>query len=321
MRRLQVHQPTTPSPSSVEEGRTKIVVSDTTSSLPPQVNNNNEGLSGGLARLRVKMEIHPISHSNYFHVVLLLQFISKSDEVTESPPIDDFGDGGVNQRTTDTVELLFLAELRRGSKHGEESHHRSRSEGCTPKSSSPLGKGAFVDLTVGSELFVINVFTEDKARSKEEGMREQQSLGLCHRVIVKVSKKSPKGGKRKAGKKSQDPDVSRTDTCTTSNTSGGRWFRHLRPSPLRRVVTVDDDDEDSSDLLDSTASAPEHSNPPTSTEVCLQSWRVKTITSQEMMSPTGTTQDILNEENGAEATMIASGNESFRVTRGVLLNF
>lgn len=328
--RLHVYQPTS-SDSNKNAMNTRIVVTD----RKQQGSSNNGGLSSGCSKLRMKLEIFPISNSNYFHIVVQMLFYPRDHE---SEINDDFGDNG--EPTMDTVELLFLAESRGSPNHDNQSSQRRRSNGSSAESPPPLGEGAFVELTVGGELFVVNVLAEDKPGHKEEGVRQNQRLGVRHRVIVKVSKKDPSQAKAKGGQEVKDKD---------KNASG--WLRHF--PPLRRVVTDDSGDgrspparkrkteraeeeppsSEADDSLDSVSiqSLPTISTlgrgpppppplPPQEYTVCLQSWRVKSISSQGTRTSTSSQERVSN-VRGSEATLVVHGMEDTRVSRGVLLNF
>jgi len=309
--RLHVYQPTGPPSSSNDNRNTRIVVSDS----PHQ--GSQGSLSAGCAKLRLKLEIYPISRSNYFHIVVQLLFYPRNQDVAA---FDDFGDER-ESNTMDTVELLFLAESGHRSNNDYQSPQRGCSDGNPAHSPPPLGEGAFVELTVGGELFVVNVLAENKPSRKEEGMGQNHRLGLRHLVIVKVSKKDPNEEKAKVDKGYQD---------AKGKSASGGWLRHF--PPLRRAVTDDGSDGGKperkrkteepltmNDPFDSPTRLSLPSPSTTKTSVALQSWRVKSISSHGTMPINS--QQMLNDVRGPEATIVAHGREDSRVSRGVLINF
>ncbi len=307
--KLEVHQPMTELPQ--DNSHTFIVVSEK--------GQNEDGdekglLADGCSRLRLKMEIHPISDTNFFHIVVQLLFLKNSPPLSSN---DDSGDMNDN-KTTDVVELLFLAESRRSTNHNNDSSQGSNAESSTPQSSPPLGDGAFVELAVGGQFFVINVLAEEKSSGQEQGMSQDQCLGLCHRVRVKVTKKNSNEVEPKNSPK-------RHNDTRSQSTSPSQWFRSVFP-PLRRVVTDDEEavaarpqrvSEDMAldDSLESTMPSTVQS-PPT-IPVCLQSWRVKSISSHGMRRSNSNEEDYEHVQD-SEATMVAQGMGNNTVCRGVL---
>lgn len=300
--------------STNDKSPTRIVVSTIAS--------NQSGEAGGsnnlevCSRLRVKMEIHPISKSNYFHIVVQLLFLANSDYISS---VDFFRGGNDTDTTSDIVELLFLAESRRSANHNNKGSQGSNTKSSTAQSSPPFGDGAFVELAVGSQFFVIHVFAEHKTSGQEQGMRQDQSLGLCHRVVVKVTKRTPDDGETNSSPK-------RGNGTKGHSTSPSQWLRNAFP-PLRRVVTDDGDaaatrterkaeetmyDDSLESPLPTTVIPPSRTIP-----VCLQSWRVKSIPTHGLIA-LDSNQEIYDPVRDSEAIMIAHGSENDRVCRGVL---
>lgn len=274
----------------------------------------------GYSKLRVRIEIHPVSQSNYFHIVVNIYFETSGQ-----------GHGQPND-TTDGIELLFLAESRGGSNDNYQSSQRNNAYDSTAQLSSNLSPPALVEISIGGELLVVHVLSEQKSSGQNGSMGENQSFGLCHCVTVRVSK-GQKEGLESLVKSSEEA----TNKKKVSNAA--RWLGSRTPS--LPVVTADDKDqgprrrhrsdpigmhEDADDWIDrmiwfpisSTSSPPARppAMPPTTT-VCLQSWSVKCISSQEiLMSPAD--QNVFN---GPEGTIVANGAADHRVTRGMEISW
>jgi hypothetical protein len=272
----------------------------------------------GYSRLRVRIEIHPVSQSKYFHIIVQLYFEGNGKENKET------------NGTTDTVDLLFLAESR-GSPHSDnQSPQRNHSNDGTTQPSSNLSPSGLVELSIGGELLVINVLSEQKSSGQKCGMGKNQSSGVCHCVTVRVSK----GGKDVIPKKVRS--LSEAVTPKEKQRKGG-WLLGRLP-PVRRVVTEDfyesqtsetrrsadpmRIDEEADDWMDRMIWFPIRSTPtvpdlpvaasPTTT-VCLQSWSVKSISSRDVLMPPGS-QNVLN---GQEGTIVAQGVDDRQITRGM----
>ena len=309
--RLEVHQPMT----EPFKGKTPTRIVVTEKEITEGENRDLQ--LEKCSRLRLKMEIHPVSNSKYFHIVVQLLFLTK----TPPPSVTDFGDEN-DTTTTDVVELLFLAESRRGAKHYNENSQGRGTESSAAQSSSPLGDGAFVELAVGGQFFVINVFAEHKTSDEDERVRQDQSLGLCHRVIIKVSKRYQEDGTAKGN--STPGKNKRKNTNVTASPS--QWLRNAFP-PLRRVVTDDGDAvvgrkltvKPTEDTCTNNNDSQElnRPDPTTSIPVCLQSWSVKSISTHGTMLP-GSRDEICDDLSDSDAIIVAQGMEDVRVCRGVM---
>jgi hypothetical protein len=151
-------------------------------------------------------------------------------------------------------------------------------------------------------------------------VRQDQSLGLCHRVIVKVSKRNQEDGT------TNTPGKHKRKNPNAATASPSQWLRNAFP-PLRRVVTDDGDAVAGRKLLvkptedtyiNNTDSLESHRpNPNTSIPVCLQSWSVKSISSHGTMLP-GSRDMVWDDLSDSDAILVAQGMEDVRVCRGVM---
>lgn len=306
--RLEVHQPMT----EPFKGKTptRIVVTEKEIAEGERRDLQLEKCS----RLRLKMEIHPVSKSKYFHISVQLLFLTK----TPPPCINNFGDEN-DSITTDVVELLFLAESRRGAKHEYQGTQGRGPESSAAQSPSPLGEGAFVELAVGRQFVVINVLAEDKTGDEEERVGQDQGLGLCHRVVVKVSKRNPEDETAKSA------NTHKRKSSNGFTSAPSQWLRNAFP-PLRRVVTDDGDalvgrkratDDPYLTVINEDSLESQRPKPNTTIPVCLQSWSVKTIS-------TGTHgarlpgSEVCDDLSTSDAIIVAQSMEDVRVCKGVM---
>ena len=307
---------------------TRIVLADRRTEQHPQqpklgeTKSNDESFKG-YSKLRVRIEIHPVSNSSYFHIVVHLYF-----EAT--------GNGNDEQHeTTDAIELLFLAESRGRSNGNDHRPQRNNTYDDAAQLSSNLSPSGLVEISIGGELLVVHVLSEQKPSGQKGGVRQNQSLGLCHCVKVRVTK-----GEREDALSQGEVSKEKADKKKNGN---ARWLSRL--SPFQTVVTEDDNserdrrrrgrkssdpmgmDEGADDWMDpmiwfpirptnapvQVPRPPSTTFPSSTTTVCLQSWSVKSISSHEISMPP-VTQNVFH---GVEGTIEAQGMENDSVTRGM----
>lgn len=160
------------------------------------------------SRLRVRVQIYPVSNTSFFHIAVNLYFLTGGEQ---------------HAGNMDMVELLCLADASgTNTRHHDQSTQGNHTNGSTAQASSKLGPTALVEIAVGGELLMVNVLSERKPSGKKDGVGNNQ--GLCHCVTVRVSKAETGG--TKISKK-------------TDKIAG--WLRRL--SPIRRAVTTEDQNE------------------------------------------------------------------------------
>jgi hypothetical protein len=293
---------------------TRIVLADRRTMEQPQVGEKKEKDNSfkGYSKLRVRIEIHPVSNSKYFHIVVHLYFEAtghRNDEQNE---------------TTDAVELLFLAESRGSSNRNDQSPQGNNAYDDATQLPSNLSPSGLVEISIGGELLVVHVLSEQKSSGQKRSVGQNQRLGLCHCVTVRVTKGE--------GEDVHSQGEVLKETADKKKNGNSRW--HSLLSPFQTVVTEGDNslgekrrrgrkssDEESDDWMDpmiwfpirpTTAPVPHAQGTPTTT-VCLQSWSVKSISSHEVSMPPAT-QNVLH---GIEGTIVAQGLENDCVTRGM----
>jgi len=247
-------------PNPVVEPPTRIVLVDRRTTYQQQQQQQSQQQGGGgtttnnpneikasqvYKKLRVRIEIHPVSNSNYFHIVVHLYFESSSPG------------NNPNNDTTDVVELLFLAETSRTLNNQYQRSQGYNTHDNTTSLSTKFRPSGLVEIAIGGELLMVHVLSEQKSNRQTGSMRYNQSLSpihCTHCVTVKVTKgdedllsttNSPQQQQQQGGTVTEEEASHNNNNNRKPNSSRLRWPTRL-PTVRTRVVTDGEDDQSQS---------------------------------------------------------------------------